>query len=70
MEKILKIEILGHSKEINSSVGAYTKGTYLEGGQHKKTIRCLCICRATKVATIITLFLWPPLTLPIGLVSF
>lgn len=44
MEKISKIEILGHSKESNSSVRANTKWTYLEGGQHKETIRCLCEC--------------------------
>lgn len=36
MENISKIEVLGHSKESKSSVRAYTKGTYLEGGQSAK----------------------------------
>ena len=44
MEKISKIEILGHSKETNSSVRAFTKWTYLEGDQHEETIRRLCGC--------------------------
>lgn len=44
MEKISKIEILGHSKESNSSVRALTRRSYPEGGQHEETIRCLCGC--------------------------
>lgn len=56
MEKISKIEILGLSKETNSSVRAFTKWTYLEGFSMRKQLGvCVGVCRATKVTMVINL---------------
>lgn len=56
MEKISKIEILGHSKETNSSVRAFTKWTYLEGVSMRKQLGvCVGVCGATKVTMVINL---------------